>query len=89
MGKDCYSCKFRGTVPGSTHSRCNAIIETVSDKAKGSELEMLLATHQVELQADGKPIVNLDPHGVKSGWANWPLDFDPTWVSECLWFSSK
>lgn len=27
--------------------------------------------------------VNLNNHGVQSGWAFWPYDFDPVWVDSC------
>lgn len=33
--------------------------------------------------------VRLNPHGVKNGWANHPMDFDPVWVEECLGFKSS
>ncbi len=32
--------------------------------------------------------IKLNPHGVKNGWANWPIDFDPIWVDECLFHES-
>jgi hypothetical protein len=28
-------------------------------------------------------------HGIKSGWFNWPLNFDPTWLLECDGFSDN
>lgn len=31
----------------------------------------------------------LNPHGVRSGWANWPINFDPMWVGDCQYFVSK
>lgn len=34
-------------------------------------------------------IVELNPHGVKNGWASWPLDFDPIWVEKCQCFRDK
>ena len=36
-----------------------------------------------------KPMVSLNDHGVKNGWANWPLNFDPVWVEECLLYNEK
>lgn len=27
--------------------------------------------------------VELNPHGVKKGWAIWPARFDPIWVNSC------
>jgi hypothetical protein len=91
MEKKCYSCKFKGTVPGSAHSSCKVISENSSDKTKAFELEMLLASHQVQMTDKGtdEPLVKLNEHGIKKGWANWPLDFDPVWVESCRFFLEK
>jgi hypothetical protein len=84
---NCYNCKFRGGVVGSAHSSCKVISET---KVENSLLmEVLLSTHQIRLTSDGKDIVNLDPHGIKNGWANWPMDFDPVWVTDCKFYVEK
>lgn len=91
MEKKCYSCKFRGTVPGSVHSSCKVMRESTANDPKAIELEMMLATHMVELtdKKTGEPLVKLNEHGIKKGWANWPLDFDPVWVESCRFFLEK
>jgi hypothetical protein len=91
---NCYNCKFKGTVPGSAHSRCNAIRESLSNESESSRLEMLLAGNLVSMtisegDAKGEPIVKLNEHGVKNGWACWPLDFDPIWVDDCKFYKEK
>lgn len=83
----CYECKFRSEVMGSAHSSCRVISQTKSDNY--FELELLLATHQVNMTSDGEDLVKLNPHGVKNGWANWPLNFDPVWVDECKFYTKK
>jgi hypothetical protein len=30
-----------------------------------------------------------NPHGIKSGWFRWPLNFDPTWLVSCDGFSDN
>jgi len=30
-----------------------------------------------------------DPHGIRSGWFFWPLNFDPVWLTSCNGFSEK
>jgi hypothetical protein len=82
---NCYGCKFRGTVPGSAHSRCNLISSTVSDETKKFELEIMLATHQIQLTNGntGEPLVSMNEMGIRGGWASWPLDFDPVWLEVC------
>ena len=94
-GKNCYNCKFRGTVPGSAHSSCRLIRETASNKEKAMELENLLSTGAFQLTLTDKetgaerPLVSLNEHGVKNGWAAWPLNFDPVWVEDCALFQEK
>ena len=31
----------------------------------------------------------LNPHGVRRGWSNFPLNFDPVWVGKCDGFSKE
>lgn len=84
----CYECKYRGTVPGSAHSSCSVIKSTGNEKV--AELELLLATGKfILLGGDDKPIVNIDPHGVKHGWGSWPIDFDPVWIRSCGFFTNQ
>lgn len=79
----CYNCKFKGGVAGSTHSRCN-LISSIDDP-KSFELEILLASGMYQLtdKNTNEPLVKLNPHGVKNGWAAWPINFDPIWVESC------
>jgi len=34
-----------------------------------------------------KPLIVLDPHGVKNGWCDWPIQFDPIWVESCVGYT--
>jgi hypothetical protein len=36
-----------------------------------------------------KNVVSLNAYGVSNGWANWPYNFDPTWVSKCKGYEEK
>jgi hypothetical protein len=82
---NCYNCKHRGTVPGSAHSSCKILSSTISDKQKTIEMELLLATGQIRMfdEKTNRDLVELNPHGVRNGWATWPMDFDPIWVDSC------
>lgn len=88
---DCYKCMHKGCVPGSAHSRCLALRNSSGDPdgAELFELEILLATHQCELKINGEPMVKIDECGIRNGWASFPLDFDPVWLSECKLFKEK
>lgn len=87
---DCINCKHRGTVPGSHHSSCNLIGGELATKTlmalrylKGERIHIRDSTGKET------PLIEIDSHGVKNGWANWPIDFDPIWVSNCIGFTSK
>lgn len=30
--------------------------------------------------------LKLNQHGMKNGWAFWPVDFDPCWVERCNFY---
>lgn len=34
-------------------------------------------------------MVTGDPHGIRQGWFNWPLSFDPVWLESCEGFEEK
>lgn len=76
---NCYQCPHRREVPGSAHSAC----------ALGAPLQapFLLAysmgkTPKLTNEETGETILEIHPHGARSGWAMWPMNFDPVWV-EC------
>lgn len=83
---NCYKCKYRSGVPGSTHSSCN---HPKLDKAHGEPLSAVLAIFasvgRVEpIQGRGAGIhVEGHPHGISKGWFNHPWNFDPTWLVSC------
>jgi hypothetical protein len=93
---DCYKCKYRGSVPGSVHSSCTFIREANKgdDQSKVMQLELLLASHQVKMTAkteEGKEIelVEINEQGIRGGWASWPLDFDPIWITKCHFYGEE
>lgn len=94
-GKNCYECKFRGTVPGSAHSSCRIMKEIFPEEESASKMEFLVASGAYMMNFKDRttgvntPIVKLNEHGVKNGWAAWPLNFDPIWVEDCVTFKEK
>ena len=94
MKPDCYQCKYRGTVPGSVHSKCNVVRERLYPELSDSEkyiTELGLAAGAMSL-VDNKtkePLLKFNQHGVASGWAVWPVNFDPVWLEECRFFEQK
>lgn len=88
---DCYKCQFRHGVPGSAHSSCHGLRELAKDPNDPNVItvETLLATGKMKMEVNGQPVIKIDPHGKAKGWAMWPFDFDPIWLSECQLFKEK
>lgn len=68
---DCYRCAHRRDIPGDAHSRCVALGDS------------LLGAITARAIAESAVLLVLHPHGVSRGWCEWPLNFDPVWVSDC------
>lgn len=86
---NCYTCKHRLPVPGSAHSACALI----GDEIARMQTALLYAKgYRVTLKdkdtGKKQELLTLDSHGVRSGWCNWPIDFDPVWVKDCLGYTS-
>ena len=79
---ECYKCKYRGTVMGSVHSKCQHPKLGGKTNEKYA-IEALLGGPVHWLAVLG---VVGDSHGIENGWFNWPLDFDPVWLKSCNGF---
>jgi hypothetical protein len=88
---DCYNCKFRGEIPGSAHSCCEITKHIPALSKVNSEfMDIALMIGKAKIKSsDGTNAVKLNPEGVKNGWASWPLDFDPVWITSCELFKPK
>ncbi len=83
----CLSCKYRGNVIGSSHSRCKH--PSVAKTARGELLAMLAGSAFVELESARELDIQANPHGVRKGWFNWPYEFDPIWLENCNGFEQS
>jgi len=79
---NCYSCKHRGEIAGSAHSKCNLLTGGPAPDSALAVFASAIALGNVTIKG-----VKINPHGFNNGWANWPLDFDPIWISECTFHS--
>ena len=81
----CTNCLHRKLVVGSSHHQeCNHPI--VKNHKVGLMLLTLTGQQIIltnEENGDQFPLIQLNTHGVKNGWANWPMDFDIIWVTSC------
>ena len=75
----CYSCKHREDLTYSAHSLCTGLCE---------KKDCFVAYMLFEAGALGT-VVKAHDHGVKMGWFNWPIDFDPIWLEECKLYEKK
>ena len=87
---DCYECKHRSFLPGSSHSRCShPSTKTVGDPL----LEVLGIFASVgrvaPILADTGLHVKGHITGIARGWFNWPFNFDPVWLLECDGFEAR
>ena len=87
---NCYNCIHRRNVPGSAHSSCaHKIAEITLPLVMAKAAMGYSSVEPVPARANGSPIVLLDEIGIRGGWALWPFDYDPTWVTQCLIYEGK
>lgn len=83
---NCYSCKWRGKVCGSAHSNCNHPSVKAAHEDAGLQIASIFAgvgrCAPVIMQSKELNI-KANPHGIKNGWFNFPLNFDPRWLENC------
>ena len=90
---DCKNCIYREKALGSTHSYCSFFKENGGEDYRS--IELLFAGGLYELNAtsmdkgEKRPAVTKNPHGVKNGWCNWPLNFDPIWIEDCMLYTKR
>jgi len=89
MSGKCYSCKFRGEVPGSAHSKCEAddLIDKIEKRNPMIGLAAAMGGGKLPPAKSDK--VKFDPQGIRGGWAGWPFNFDPVWLEKCDYYEAK
>lgn len=81
-GPDCYACRWRQNVPGSAHSACgNPLVQKPDTAALCAAAVMQFGGFTTDHLA-----VRFNAHGVRSGWAFFPFNFDPVWLETCTGF---
>lgn len=78
---NCYQCNHRRELVGDCHSSCG-------HPAASPMVAVLFMTGHSEFNI--KQIhIRGNTHGVRSGWFNWPMNFDPIWLEICTGFEEK
>jgi hypothetical protein len=88
----CYNCKHRCNIPGDAHSRCSHPETKTDDNPLQNIIGMLASVGRVDPQigtASSKLNIQANEHGIKSGWFNWPWNFDPIWLENCDGFEAE
>ncbi len=80
---DCWSCKYRDKVVGSCHICCNH--PSVNEQKEDKLMTQLASVGRVESETRNSKELNIkaNQYGIKSGWFNFPFDFDPVWLQNC------
>lgn len=76
----CYECKYRGNVPGDTHSCC---------RYPGNDTNLFAMFEQTNLVQMIKLGIKADRYGFENGWFMRPVNFDPIWLLNCNGFTPK
>ncbi len=76
---NCYKCRYRSNVAGDCHSCC---------EYPDNDTGILSFFAGANIKNMKKLNIKANPHGVKSGWFMWPVNFDPTWLENCDGFES-
>ncbi len=81
---DCYNCKYRGEVPGSSHICCNH--PSLGENSPEEEIMATFASvgRVAPVMKSCKGLnIRASSHGVANGWFNFPYNFDPLWLKNC------
>lgn len=79
---NCHECKHCRNLPFDAHNSCGHPV-----LSNGLEWLAALSVHTT---AEFKPFgLSVSEHGLRNGWANWPINFDPVWVNSCNQFQAK
>lgn len=86
---DCYKCVYRRDAVGSAHSQC---IHPANAKINNDPLAQVFAILGSVGRGPGLNVRALnikgDPHGIRMGWFQWPVSYDPVWLLRCDGFEA-
>lgn len=90
---NCYQCAHSASIPGNEHIKCVHPINKAAHENNLAVLFGLLAgigrTEPIVCPTTKLLGVVINPVGIQRGWANWPWNFDPTWIEKCNGYTQK
>ena len=87
---NCQNCKHKGSVvTGSSHHISCRLVGDLAAQIEVAMYYKLGWKFEVpdKTTREQKPLIVLNPHGVRNGWCDWPLQFDPIWVENCVGYT--
>jgi hypothetical protein len=81
---DCSKCKYRAEVIGSAHIACSYL-----GPAGFLEVALTGMPPTIETQWGEIPVVYANETGIRKGYFQWPINFDPVWLWWCLLYEAK
>jgi hypothetical protein len=88
MEANCYECEYRGGCAGSASSCCEH--PSIEKTSIGEIMGMLGSVGRVPtIIMENYLDIRGNAHGIRSGWFNWPYNFDPVWLENCNGFKKK
>lgn len=73
----CVGCPFKQSIPGDCHVSC---VHPVAAGEHRMGILSLVITGKLNVIKDAFGLV-IDSHGAASGWAMFPVNYDPIWVT--------
>lgn len=88
---NCYKCKYREGLVGSAHSKCmHHDVGLITEDPACKIVGILASARGMSIPLPPNKLnIKGNPHGIKKGWFNWPLNFDPVWLDACDGFAKK
>lgn len=90
---ECWNCVHHATMPGSCHLQCrhpkcgqdlaNPLSNIMAIFASVGRVQPRISMAAIELG------IEINPTGIKGGWANWPWNFDPRWIETCNGYEER
>jgi len=75
-----------GEIPGDAHISCEH--PEIKKNIKQEMFACLGIAGEISPAAQ-KLKIKGNEHGIKSGWFNWPVNFDPVWLENCDGFEER
>jgi hypothetical protein len=91
---NCNQCVHKRSNIGTHHIACAVIGDKIIDNGNIHIARLMGGDPLFTVTLIGEipslsVLLEINPHGFKKGWANWPLNFDPIWIDTCLLFKDK